>query len=102
MINTTFDFKKPFESAQTLMGLQTSTITKTVELQKKSAEDLAAFFKTEAEKAKELKTPEDVVKFNVEANTTLFELLKAQGEAFTELAKSASEEAMAEVTKLAK
>ncbi|WP_372599378.1 hypothetical protein [Amphritea sp.] len=101
MINTTFDFKKPFESAQTLMGLQTSTITKTVELQKKSAEDLAAFFKTEAEKAKELKTPEEFVKFNVESNKALYELLKAQGEAFTELAKASGEETLAEIKKLA-
>ncbi|WP_299198085.1 hypothetical protein [uncultured Amphritea sp.] len=96
------DFTKSFESVKTLMEMQAATITKSVELQKKAGEDLAAFFKTEAEKAKSLKTPEDVVKFNVEANTTLFELLKAQGEAFSELAKSAGEEAMAEVTKLTK
>jgi len=101
MINTTIDFKKPFESAQTLMDLQTATITKTVELQKKAAEDLAAFFKAEAEKATELKTPEELVKFNVESNKTLYELLKAQGEAFTELAKASGEETMAEIKKLA-
>lgn len=101
MINTTFDFKKPFESAQALMGLQTAAITKTVELQKKSAEELADFFKTEAEKAKELKSPEEFVKFNVESNKSLYELLKAQGEAFTALAKESGEETMAEIKKMA-
>ncbi|WP_299198083.1 hypothetical protein [uncultured Amphritea sp.] len=101
MINTTFDFKKPFESAQALMGLQTAALTKTVELQKKSAEELADFFKTEAEKAKELKTPEEFVKFNVESNKSLYELLKAQGEAFTALAKESGEETMAEIKKMA-
>ncbi len=101
MINANIDFKKPFESAQTLMSLQTAAITKTVELQKKSGEELAAFFKGEAEKAKELKSPEDFVQFNVESNKALFELLKAQGEAFTSLAKESGEEAMAEIQKMA-
>lgn len=96
------DFTKSFESVKTLMEMQAETISKSVELQKQAGEQLAEFFKTEAEKAKTLKTPEDVVKFNVEANTSLFEMLKAQGEAFTELAKTAGENAMAEVTKLTK
>lgn len=101
-MTNTIDIQKSFDSVKTLMEMQAATITKSVELQKQSGEQLAAFFKTEAEKAKELKTPEDVVKFNVEANTSLFELLKAQGEAFTTLAKESSEEAMAEVSKLTK
>ena len=101
MINTNIDFKKPFESAQALLSLQTAAITKTVELQKKSGEELASFFKGEAEKAKELKTPEEFVKFNVESNKALFELLKSQGEAFTTLAKESGEEAMAEIQKIA-
>lgn len=101
MINTTFDLKKPFESAQALMGLQTTTVTKTVELQKKAAEELTEFFKAEAEKAKELKTPQDFIKFNLESNKALFELMKAQGEAFSALAKESSEETIAEMTKLA-
>jgi hypothetical protein len=96
------DFQKPLEAMKTLMTLQASTINKSVELQKKSGEDLASFFKTEVEKAKELKTPEDVVKFNVDANKALFEILKAQGEAFTALATEASQNAMAEIQKLAK
>ncbi|WP_417222470.1 hypothetical protein [Amphritea sp.] len=101
MINTTFDLKKPFESAQTLMGLQTTAVTKTVELQKKAAEELTEFFKAEAEKAKELKTPQDFITFNLESNKALFELMKAQGEAFSALAKESSEETIAEITKLA-
>ena len=101
-MTNTFDFQKSFDSVKNLMEMQAATISKSVELQKKSGEELAAFFKTEAEKAQSLKTPEDVVKFNVEANTALFELLKSQGEAFTELAKEAGENAMAEVSKLTK
>lgn len=101
MINANIDFQKPFASAQALMNLQTAAITKTVELQKKSGEELAAFFKGEAEKAKELQTPEQFVQFNVESNKALFELLKAQGEAFTSLAKESGEEAMAEIQKMA-
>ncbi len=101
-MTSNIDFQKSFASVKTLMEMQASAISKSVELQKESGEQLAAFFKTEAEKAQSLKTPEDVVKFNVEANTALFELLKAQGEAFTTLAKEAGENAMAEMTKLAK
>ncbi|WP_271270701.1 hypothetical protein [Aliamphritea hakodatensis] len=96
------DFQKSFESVKSLMELQAQTISKSVELQKQSGEQLTAFFKQEAEKAQTLKTPEDVVKFNVEANTALFELLKAQGEAFTSLAQQAGESAMSEMTKAAK
>lgn len=101
-MTNTIDFQKSFDSVKSLMEMQAAAISKSVELQKKSGEELAAFFKTEAEKAQGLKTPEDVVKFNVEANTALFELLKAQGEAFSELAKEAGETAMAEVAKMAK
>ncbi|MEH6578053.1 MAG: hypothetical protein V7731_13340 [Amphritea sp.] len=101
MINTNFDFQKPLQSAQTLMSLQTAAITKTVELQKLAGEQLATFFKVEAEKAQSLKTPQEVVQFNVEANTALFELLKVQGEAFTTLAKESGEQAIAEIQKMA-
>jgi hypothetical protein len=101
MNNTNIDFKKPFESAQALMALQTAAITKTVELQKKAGEDLAAFFQTEAVKAQELKTPEDFIKFNVDSSKALFELMKTQGEAFTSLTKESGEEAMAEIQKMA-
>lgn len=101
MINTIFDFKKPFESAQALVDLQTTTVTKTAELQKKAAEEITEFFKAEAEKAKTLKTPQDFMKFNLESNKALYELMKAQGEAFSALAKESSEETIAEITKLA-
>lgn len=102
MTNTNFDFQKPIEAVQSLMAMQAEIIGKSIELQKKSGEQLMAFFKTEAEKAKTLKTPEDVVKFNVDANTALFNLMKAQGEAFTALATSASSSAMAQLQKLGK
>ena len=101
-MTTNFDFKSPMEAVQTLMAMQAETIGKSIELQKKSGEQLMAFFKTEAEKAKSLKTPEEVIKFNVEANTALFDLLKAQGEAFTQLASEASQAAMAQFQKLGK
>ncbi|WP_370279800.1 hypothetical protein [Pontibacterium sp.] len=101
-MNAPVDFQKPFEAVKTLMNIQADAITKSVEQQKKSGEQLAEFFKTEAEKAKELKTPEDVIKYNMDANKALFELMKAQGEAFTAIATEAREAAMAEVSNLTK
>lgn len=98
-MNMNFDFQKPIEAVQALMAMQAEVIGKTIELQKKSGEQLMAFFKAEAEKAKNLKTPEEVVKFNVDANTALFNLMKAQGEAFTALATGASNSAMATIQK---
>lgn len=101
-MNPAFDLKNPMQAVQTLLAMQAETIGKSVELQKKSGEQLMAFFQAEAEKAKNLKTPEEVVKFNVEANTALFNLLKAQGEAFTQLATEASQAAMAQIQTLGK
>lgn len=98
-MNMNFDFQKPIEAVQALMAIQAEVIGKAIELQKKSGEQLMAFFKAEAEKAKSLKTPEEVVKFNVDANTALFNLMKAQGEAFTALATGASSSAMATIQK---
>jgi len=96
------DMQKPLEAMQALMSLQAQTITKSVELQKTSGEQLAAFFQGEAEKAKSLKTPEEMINFNVEANKGFYELLKTQGEAFTALATEAGQNAMDEIQKLAK
>jgi hypothetical protein len=96
------DFQKPVEAVQSLMAMQAEAIAKSIELQKKSGEELMAFFQAEAEKAKGLKTPEDVVKFNVDANTRLFGLMKSQGEAFAALATSASQNAMAQFQKFGK
>lgn len=101
-MTNTVDFQKPVEAVKSLIALQTETLTKTVELQKKAGEELVSFFKAEAEKAKNLKTPEEVVKFNTEANTALFGLLKAQGEAFTSLATDASKTVMAEMQNFGK
>lgn len=100
MINANIDFQKPFASIQALMGLQTAAITRTVELQKLAGEQLTSFFKVEAEKAQQLKSPEEFVQFNVESNKALFELLKIQGEAFTTLAKESGEQAIAEIQKM--
>lgn len=69
------DFQKPMEAVQTLMAIQAQTIAKSIELQKKSGEELMAFFQSEAQKAASLKTPEELIRFNVEANTALFKLL---------------------------
>ncbi|MCO4757723.1 MAG: hypothetical protein KC477_06850 [Oceanospirillaceae bacterium] len=96
------DFQKPFEAVKTLMTIQADAISKSVAQQQKTGEALTSFFQTEAEKAKELKSPEDVIQFNVDANKALFELLKAQGEAFTAIATEAREAAMSEVTSLTK
>lgn len=101
-MTNTVDFQKPVEAVKSLIALQTETLTKTVELQKKAGEDLVAFFKAEAEKAKTLKTPEDLIKFNTEANTSLFNLLKSQGEAFTALATESSKTIVAQVQSFGK
>ena len=101
-MNTNFDFQKPLETVKALMAMQAEVIGKTIELQKKSGEQLMAFFKAEAEKAKTVKTPEELVKFNVDANTALFNLMKSQGEAFTALAVGASNSAMDQLQTLGK
>lgn len=101
-MTSTVDFQKPVETIKSLIALQTETLNKTVELQKKSGEELVNFFKSEAEKAKSLKTPEDIIKFNVEANTSLYNLLKAQGEAFTALASESGKTVMAEMQSFGK
>lgn len=101
-MTNSIDFQKPVEAMKSLMALQASTLNKSVELQKKSGEELAAFFQGEVEKAQGLKSPEEVVNFNVEANKALFELLKGQSEAFAALATEAGQNAMEEMQKLAK
>ena len=96
------DFQKPMEAVQTLMAIQAQTIAKSIELQKKSGEELMAFFQTEAQKAASLKTPEELIRFNVDANTALFKLLQAQGQAFTAFATEAGQAAMASFKGLGK
>nr|WP_067290967.1 hypothetical protein [Marinobacterium profundum] len=98
-MSTNATIKTAFETVQSLVELQTSTISQSIELQKKSGEELAAFFKANADKAKTLKTPQDLVTFNMDSSKALFELLKAQGEAFSGLATKASEAATAKLVK---
>ena len=102
MTNPTIDFQKSFDAVQSLMNLQAAAITKSIEQQKLSGEQLTNFFKSEAEKAKDLKTPEELIKFNMDANKSLFELLKAQGEAFTSIANETREAAMTELQSITK
>jgi hypothetical protein len=101
-MNTNLDLQKPIEAVQALMAMQAEAISKSIELQKKAGEQLMAFFAAEAEKAKGLKNPEELIKFSVDANTALFNLMKGQGEAFTALATEASNAAMAQMQKLGK
>ncbi len=96
-MTNTVDFQKSFDAVQSLMNLQAEAITKSIEQQKKTGEELTKFFQSEAEKAKDLKTPEELIKFNMEANKALFELLKEQGEAFTSIANNTREAAMEEL-----
>lgn len=96
------DFQKPMEAVQTLMAIQAQTIAKSIELQKKSGEELMAFFQSEAQKAATLKTPEELIRFNVDANTALFKLLQAQGQTFTAFATEAGQAAMASFKGLGK
>ncbi|NVK44652.1 MAG: hypothetical protein HWE39_25770 [Oceanospirillaceae bacterium] len=99
-MNANLNIKKSFEAAESLMNLQMGTINKSVELQKKTGEELASFFKAEAEKAQKLSTPDEVLAFNIESSKALFELLKAQGEAFTTMANEARVAATEELSKL--
>lgn len=99
---TTEDLMKPFESMKSLITAQADVISKTVSLQQKAGEELASYLKNEMEKVQTLKSPEDVLKFNTESTTGLFELLKGQGEAFKEVAEEAQSALMAEVTSFAK
>ena len=101
-MNTKFDMNKPMEAAQALMVVQVEAINKSLELQKKSGEQLMAFFQSEAEKAKSLKTPQELVQFNVDCNTALFNLMKQQGEALTALATEVSNATMAQFKNLGK
>lgn len=96
------DMKNPMEAAQGLMAVQADAISKSIELQKKSGEKLMAFFQAESEKAKGLKTPQELVQFNVDCNTALFNLMKQQGEALTALATEVSNATMAEFKKAGK
>lgn len=85
-MNANLDFHKQIELVQVLMSMQAQAISKSVQLQQKSSHQLNAFLLAEAEKARELKSPEQILKFNLQANTLLFGLLKSQGEAFSHLA----------------
>ncbi len=98
-MSTNATIKTAFETVQSLVELQTSTISQSIELQKKNGEELAAFFKSNAEKAQTLKTPQDLVAFNLDSSKALFEMLKAQGEAFSGLATKASEAAAEKLVK---
>jgi len=98
---SSIDFQKPLEMVKDMFAMQTETINRTFELQQQSGQELLQFFQSEAEKARDLKTPEDVVKFNVEANAALYNLLKNQTEAFTNLATEAGQKTMAKLQKMA-
>ncbi|MGB0664279.1 MAG: hypothetical protein ACPGMR_10895 [Pontibacterium sp.] len=94
------DFEKPFETVKSLLSIQAEAIQQSIAQQKKTSDELTAFFQSETEKAKALKSPEDVIAFNIEANKALFDLIKAQGDAYTAIATGAREAAMEEVSKL--
>jgi hypothetical protein len=101
-MTTNIDFQKPMAAVQALMAAQAEAISKSIELQKKSGEQLMAFFAAEAEKAKGLKSPDELLKFSVDANTALFNLMKSQGEAFAALATESNKVAMAQLQGLGK
>ena len=102
MMNINFDFQQPIEAVQALMAMQAEVIGKAIAPQKQPGEQLMAFFNAEAEKAQSLKTPEEVVKSNIDSNTALFNLLKTPGEAFTALATAPSNSALAAFQKTKK
>ncbi|WP_317928755.1 hypothetical protein [Halioxenophilus sp. WMMB6] len=85
----TEDLMKPFESVKALMTMQADVISKTVAQQQKAAQMLAGFFQDEAKKAQGLKSPEELVQFNMDTSKALFELLKSQGAEFSTIAEEA-------------
>lgn len=93
----TEDMMKPFESVKALMTMQADVISKTVAQQQKSAQSLAGFFQDEAKKAQDLKSPEQLMQFNMDTSKALFELLQSQGAEFTSIAEEAREAFMKEV-----
>lgn len=94
----TEDMMKPFESVKALMTMQADVISKTVAQQQKSAQTLAGFFQDEAKKAQELKSPEQLMQFNMDTSKALFELLQSQGAEFTSIAEEARDAFMKEVS----
>lgn len=93
----TDDIMKPFESMKALMTMQADVISKTVAQQQKSAQSLAGFFQEEAKKAQELKSPEQMMQFNMDTSKALFELLQSQGAEFSTIAENAREAFVKEV-----
>ncbi len=87
----TDDMMKPFESMKSLLAMQADVISKTVAQQQKAAQSLSSFFQDEAKKAQSLKSPEDLVQFNMDTSKALFELLTSQGEEFSTIAEEARE-----------
>lgn len=91
------DFQHQIELAQALMAMQVDAINKSVQLQQRSTRQLGAFLQAEAEKVRHLHSPEELLKFNLQANTLLFGLLKSQGEAFSHLASEALASALEQI-----
>ena len=80
-----------------LMAMQVDAINKSVQLQQRSTRQLGAFLQAEAEKVRHLHSPEELLKFNLQANTLLFGLLKSQGEAFSHLASETLASALEQI-----
>jgi len=87
----------PYDTVKALLSIQADAVNQSVELQKKATAELTAFFKVEVEKAKELKTPEQVLQYNIEANDALMMIMKSQSAAYAEIAEKAQQAALAEV-----
>lgn len=93
----TDDMMKPFESMKSLLAMQADVISKTVAQQQKAAQSLSGFFQDEAKKAQALKSPEELLQFNLETSKALFELLQSQGEEFSTIAEEAREAFVSEI-----
>ncbi len=93
----TEDLMKPFESVKALMTMQADVISKTVAQQQKAAQSLAGFFQDEAKKAQSLKSPEEMLQFNMDTSKALFDLLKNQGAEFTAIAEEARDSFLKEI-----
>lgn len=91
------DLMKPFESVKSLMTMQADVISKTVAQQQKAAQALSGFFQDEAKKAQALKSPEELLQFNIDSSKALFDLLKDQSSEFSTIAEQARDAFVKEV-----
>lgn len=85
-MNHDLDLHAPLLLAQSLLAAQQQVVSKSLLLQQKTSQQLCAFWMAEAEHACHLSTPQQLLKFQLQANRQWLGLMKSQGEAYSHLA----------------